>query len=263
MMYRRTRTEMTAAAHEIHECEVEGVKFDFLAAPVEVVVENGRAVGLKAQRMALGEPDESGRRWPEPVKGSDYFTPADTILMAIGQDVDGTALGEAHLSTNKWGHIAIDEATMATDLPGVFAGGDCASGRRHRHRGGGGRPPGRLRHPCVPQRRRPARHRQGDLHREAQAFAIGATAKSSARMAEMPVLEGQARVAAFRTSSHIGRDDNEGAFAEVELGFADDVAQTEAERCLQCVCQAAGCARCRIFAGVRRWRHDLRRQEYV
>ena len=240
MMYRRTRTEMTAAAHEIHECEVEGVKFDFLAAPVEVVVENGRAVGLKAQRMALGEPDESGRRRPEPVKGSDYFTPADTILMAIGQDVDGTALGEAHLSTNKWGHIAIDEATMATDLPGVFAGGDCATGAATVIE-------------AVAAGRRGAYAIHAFLNgadqrgiakaiftEKPRLFAIGATAKSSARMAEMPVLEGQARVAAFRTSSHIGRDDNEGAFAEVELGFADDVAQTEAERCLQCVCQAAG-----------------------
>jgi len=240
MMYRRTKAEMTAAPHEIHECEVEGVIFDFLAAPVEVVIENGRAVGIKAQRMALGAPDESGRRRPEPVPGSEYVVAADTILMAIGQDVVTDVLGEADLATNKWGHIAIDEATMSTNLPGVFAAGDCATGAATVVEAVGAGRRGALAMNAY-LKGADLKAIAKAIHRERpKLFEIGATAKQPARMTEMPVLDGTARVAQFRSSSHVGHDDNDGAFAEVELGLADDVATTEAERCLQCVCQAAG-----------------------
>ena len=239
MMYRRTRAEMTAAPHEIHECEAEGIKFDFLAAPFEIVVEGGRAVGLMAHRMVLGEPGEDGPRRPEPVENSAYVTWADTILMAIGQDVDAGVLNEAHLTTNRWGHIDIDQATMATNLQGVFAGGDCATGAAtvveavaagrkgayaiHAYLGGASR------EEIAAAVARPV----------PKFFDIGATALPSPR-AEMPVLDKQARIAAFRGSLHVGRDGNKGAFAEVELGLDDEAAHREAERCLQCVCQAAG-----------------------
>jgi formate dehydrogenase major subunit len=248
MMYRRTKAEMTAAAHEVHDCEVEGVTFDLLAAPVAVVVENGRAVGLTAQRMALGAPDASGRRRPEPVAGSEYFVPADTILMAIGQDVDAGLLEEADLGINRWGHIAIDEAAMTTSLPGVFSGGDCATGAATVVEAvGAGRKGAFAIHAYL---------NGADARGIAEAIArpvprffdIGATARQPAKMAEMPVLDGAARVAAFRTSCHVGRDDNDGAFAEVELGFSDEVAQREAERCLQCVCQAAGSCKLQAYS---------------
>jgi NADPH-dependent glutamate synthase beta subunit-like oxidoreductase len=240
MMYRRTKAEMTAAAHEVHECEVEGVTFDFLAAPVAVVVENGRAIGLTAQRMVLGAPDASGRRRPEPMEGSEYFTPADTVLMAIGQDVNAPALDVADLGTNRFGHIAIDEATMTTSLPGVFAGGDCATGAATVVEAvAAGRKGAYAIHAYLngADERGIAKAIARPLPRF---FDIGATARQPAKMAEMPVLDGAARVAAFRSSRHVGTDDNDGAFAEVELGLSDDAAQREAERCLQCVCQAAG-----------------------
>ncbi len=240
MMYRRTKAEMTAAAHEVHECEVEGVTFNFLAAPLAVVVENGRAIGLKAQRMVLGEADASGRRKPEPVPDSEYFTPADTILMAIGQDVDAIALSETDLGTNRSGHIVIDEATMATTMRGVFAGGDCATGAATVVEAvAAGRKGAYAIHAYLngADERGIAKAIARPLPKF---FEIGATAKQPAKMAEMPVLEGKARVAAFRSSLHVGHDDNDGAFAEVELGLSDDAAQREAERCLQCVCQAAG-----------------------
>lgn len=240
MMYRRTKAEMTAAAHEIHECEVEGVTFDFLAAPLAVVIENGRAIGLTAQRMALGAPDASGRRRPEPIEGSEYFVPADTILMAIGQDVDAQTLNAGDLGTNRWGHIAIDEATMTTSLRGVFAGGDCATGAATVVEAvAAGRKGAYAIHAYLngADERGIAKAIARPLP---QFFDIGATARQPARMAEMPVLDGNARVAAFRNSSHVGHADNDGAFAEVELGLSDEVALREAERCLQCVCQAAG-----------------------
>lgn len=240
MMYRRTRKEMTAAAHEVHECEVEGVTFDFLAAPVSIVVENGRATGLMAQRMELGEPDASGRRRPVPVKGSDYFTPADTILMAIGQDVDSAALNESHLDINKWGHIVIDETTMMTNVAGVFAGGDCATGAATVVEGvGAGRKGAYAINAWLAGA--DAKGVAAAIWREKpRFFDIGAAAKSPAKLSEMPVMEAEARVSAFRSSGHIGAHDNDGAFAEVELGFDEETALREAGRCLLCRCQAAG-----------------------
>ncbi|CAN1724197.1 NADPH-Fe(3+) oxidoreductase subunit beta [Hyphomicrobium sp. 1Nfss2.1] len=240
MMYRRRKAEMTAAAHEVHECEVEGVTFDFLAAPVAVVTENGCAIGLTAQRMALGAPDASGRRRPEPIEGSEYFVAADTILMAIGQDVDAQTLNAGDLGTNRWGHITIDEATMTTSLRGVFAGGDCATGAATVVEAvAAGRKGAYAIHAYLN-----GADERGIANAIArslpQFFDIGATARQPARMAEMPVLDGTARVAAFRRSSHVSHGDNDGAFAEVELGLSDEVALREAERCLQCVCQAAG-----------------------
>lgn len=240
MMYRRTKKEMTAAAHEVHECEVEGVRFDFLAAPNSVVIENGKAIGIMAQRMQLGEPDSSGRRRPVAVEGSDYFTPADTILMAIGQDVDAHSLNESHLDVNKWGHIVIDEETMMTNVPGMFAGGDCATGAATVVEGVGA---GRKGAYAIN-----AYLKGGDSRAIAAAiwketpkfFDIGAQAKSPARLSQMPVMDGPARVGAFRNSGHIGHVDNDGAFAEVELGFTEEVALAEAGRCLLCICQARG-----------------------
>jgi formate dehydrogenase alpha subunit len=238
MMYRRTRKEMSAAAHEVHDCELEGVKFDFLAAPVSVVVENGRAVGLMAQRMELGEPDQSGRRRPSPVAGSDYFTPADTILLAIGQDVDLQSLNEHVLSPSRWGTISIDERTMTTNLPGVFAGGDCVTGAATVVEAvAAGRQAAFAIHAYLNGADEKAI--AATIAREKpRFFDIGAKAKSSAPMAATPVIEAKSRVDAFLAPA--GRGTESTAFAEVELAFSDDIAQQEAERCLQCRCQAAG-----------------------
>ena len=104
LSYRRSRKEMPASPHEIHDCEVEGVVLDLLSAPVEVKInEEGRAVGLVCQRMQLGEPDASGRRSPQPVPGSDYLIPADTVLLAISQDVDVKSMQITEIGTHQMG----------------------------------------------------------------------------------------------------------------------------------------------------------------
>ena len=241
MMYRRTRKEMSAAAHEIHECDVEGVKLELLTAPVSVKIENGRAVGLISQRMELGEPDESGRRRPVPIPGSEYFTPADSILLAIGQDVDVASLNQGNLGLDKrWGTIEVDEATMMTNLPGVFSGGDCVSGAATVVEGIGA---GRQSAYAINAYLNGANEREIAAaiakHRPAF-FDIGAKAKSAAPMSEMPVLDGKGRIEAFENTKHGGDVDNDTAFAEVEIGFSEEAALREASRCLMCRCQAAG-----------------------
>ena len=241
MMYRRTRKEMTAAAHEIHECDVEGVKLELLTAPVSVTVENGRAVGITSQRMELGEPDDSGRRRPVPIPGSEYFTPADTILMAIGQDVDVASLNEGGLGLHKkWGTIEVDEATLMTNMPGVFSGGDCVTGAATVVEGVGAGRMGAFAIDAWLNGADEAGIAAAIFRERPEFFDIGAKAASAAALHEMPVLDGDGRLDAFANAGHGGDVDNDEAFHEVETGFSEEEALEEAGRCLMCRCQAAG-----------------------
>jgi formate dehydrogenase major subunit len=241
MMYRRSRKEMTAAAHEIHECDVEGIKLELLTAPVSVEVENGRAVGITSRRMELGEPDDSGRRRPVPIPGSEYFTPADTILMAIGQDVDAASLNEGDLGLDKrWGTIEVDESTMMTNLPGVFSGGDCVTGAATVVEGVGAGRLGAFAIDAYLNGADAAGIAAAIFRHKPIFFDIGANAASAAPRNEMPVLDGDGRFKAFKYTKHGGDVDNDEAFKEVEVGFSEEVALEEAGRCLMCRCQAAG-----------------------
>ncbi|MBN2326973.1 MAG: FAD-dependent oxidoreductase [Candidatus Omnitrophica bacterium] len=121
ILYRRTIKEMPAIDHEVHEAEREGIRMEFLAAPVEMLQgENGRATGMKCIRMELGEPDDSGRRRPVPIEGSEFDVEADTIIAAISQEPDFT--GVEHLREGRdW--IKADDHGV-TKEESVFAGGD-------------------------------------------------------------------------------------------------------------------------------------------
>lgn len=121
IIYRRTREEMPAIEEEIVQAEKEGVKIDYLVAPAEVVIEEGRVVALKCIRMELGAPDKSGRRSPVPVKGSEFTVACSSVIVAIGQKPD--LKGEMKELADEWGWIKI-KADMQTKAAGVFAGGD-------------------------------------------------------------------------------------------------------------------------------------------
>ncbi len=130
IFYRRSRKEMTARLEEVHHAEQEGIKFEFLINPVKFIGdENHNVSAVECQRMELGEPDESGRRRPIPVAGSEFITNIDAAVIAIGTNanpiVPSTTPG-MHL--NKWGHIIVDENTGKTTKKGVFAGGDIVTG---------------------------------------------------------------------------------------------------------------------------------------
>ncbi|MCP5075340.1 MAG: FAD-dependent oxidoreductase [Rhodobacteraceae bacterium] len=241
MNYRRTRNEMTAAAHEIHECDVEGINLDLLTAPVSVESKDGEVVGLTSQRMELGEPDESGRRRPVPIEGSEYFTPADTILLAIGQDVDVASLNEGELGLHdRWGTIEVDEQTMMTNLPGVFSGGDCVTGAATVVEGVGAGRMGAFAIDAWLAGADEAGIAATIYRHRPKFFDIGAKAASDEGLSDMPVLDGGGRLAAFSNSKHGGDVDNDAAFDEVETGFSEEDALKEASRCLMCTCQAAG-----------------------
>lgn len=130
LVYRRGRDEMPADKAEIHDAEEEGVIFHFQCNPTRLIVENGRLTGVECVRMALGEPDASGRRRPVPQEGSEFIIPCDMLLPAIGQRIDTACLqaDDRSLDVTRWGTVAADEDTLLTSEEGVFAGGDCVSG---------------------------------------------------------------------------------------------------------------------------------------
>jgi glutamate synthase (NADPH/NADH) small chain len=129
IVYRRTRKEMPARAEESHHAEEEGIQFELLVAPLEIIGNDKKWVtGLKCQRMELGTPDASGRAKPVPVPRSEFVIPCDVIVVAIGTRANPLLTSTCpELKLNKWGNIIVDEHGM-TSLPGVFAGGDIVRG---------------------------------------------------------------------------------------------------------------------------------------
>jgi len=229
--YRRTRDDMPAHPSEIRAAKEEGVKIEFLVSPVRFAVREGRVSGLTMVRMMPGDPDESGRRKPVPVSGSEFFREADTVIVAVGQrtHIEKTALGR-DFSVDGDGRVSVD-ATLSTSQKGVFAAGDAvtgpdtvvgsmAQGRRAAARiveylTGGfpswGASPDESRgvgdHLEVPERT-PRRQRPEMTHRQ-------------------PKLR--------------KRD-----FEEVEMGLTVQQAVTEASRCMQC----SSCCECRLCESV-------------
>jgi len=126
VVYRRSREEMPANKVEVEEAIEEGVKFEFLTNPVKVIG-NGKVEKVELIRMQLGAPDASGRRAPEPILGSNFTIECDNIILAIGQYTDENLLKENGIEVKK-GSAVVDEVTLMTNIPGVFAGGDLVLG---------------------------------------------------------------------------------------------------------------------------------------
>jgi glutamate synthase (NADPH/NADH) small chain len=129
IVYRRTRKEIPAREEEVHHAEQEGIDFEFLVAPVEVVGNERKWVtGLKCVRMKLGEADASGRARPVVIPGTEFTLPCDVVVVAIGSRANPLLTSTCpELKLNKWGNIIVDDSGM-TSLPGVFAGGDIVRG---------------------------------------------------------------------------------------------------------------------------------------
>ncbi len=131
IVYRRTRAEAPARLEELEHAEEEGINFEFLTLPVEYLGdETGHLVGLKCVRQELGEPDERGRPRPVTIPGSEFVVPADLAVLAIGQSpnplIKDTTPG---IQTTRRGTLVVNEETLETSIPGVFAGGDVVTGQ--------------------------------------------------------------------------------------------------------------------------------------
>ncbi len=128
VIYRRTLEDMPADHEEIRAAQEEGVIFHTLCNPTKILTEHGRVVGIEVAEMQQSEPDDSGRRRVSPIPGSEKVLKADHMIAAIGQQVEnGHLIEENGVKLDRWRCVDVDK-TLATSRPGVFAGGDCATG---------------------------------------------------------------------------------------------------------------------------------------
>jgi len=225
LVYRRTRDEMPADETEICDAEEENVEFHFLTTPVRIIAENGKVTGLECIKMELGETDESGRPRPVPVEGSEFVFDCDTIISAIGQQVDLSLLeGMDDIETTSWNTITVDEVTKQTSRPKIFSAGDCETG------------PDALITACAGGRK---------ASRSIDRFINGTpleyddnyyfenlfkSVKILDRNEEIRKVESKPQV----QLNTLPPETRKQGFEEVELGFSDAEAVAEAERCLKC-----------------------------
>lgn len=129
VVYRRSEQELPARLEEVHHAKEEGIIFKMLTSPVKIVGQDGWATGMECVEMELGEPDNSGRRRPIEKKGSNFVIDAKTIIVSIGTSPNPLIKQTTpDIETNKWGCVVVDEKSLMTTKPGVFAGGDIVTG---------------------------------------------------------------------------------------------------------------------------------------
>ncbi len=229
ILYRRTRDEMPALPEEIEEAEDEGIRIDYLVAPTRIVTQNGHVSGLECIRMELGNYDESGRRRPVPIKRSEFMVDVDTLIPAIGYMPDLSSLpSNDGFTAGRGNTLQADPVTLATQVPGVFAGGDLVTGPS-------------MVVEAMAQGYRGAvsvdRYLKGkDLYKDRAYQPVlridipriemeGELTAATALRARMPQLGKKRRV----------RD-----FSEVNRGFTEKEAMREARRCLRCDLERKG-----------------------
>ena len=217
---------MPANSWEIEEAEKEGVKLQLLTAPVEVVVKEGRVSGIRCVKMELGEPDASGRRRPIPIKGSEFVIPADTMIAAVAQAPEISFLDESHgLEITPKGTFAVDPLTLATNRPGVFAGGDAARG------------PGILIQAIADGRRGALsidRYLRGvDLLTPREQIPLPVADLSKEEIDQM-VEEGEVDLTPRTAIPMLPTKERIRDFREVEMVLTEEQAKQEAARCLAC-----------------------------
>ena len=230
LLYRRTRKEMPAHHEEVDGAEQEGVRLEMLAAPVEVIAENGRLRALKCIRMELGEPDRSGRRSPVPIPGSEFEYRCDFVFSAIGQRTEPEAFDRESKETkpgiSRRGTLEVNEATMATNRPGVYAGGDAVSG------------------PAVVIDAIAHGHRAADMIH--QYLTTGAMQVPEPPFTSQREAFGQIPPRVYEAVERIPRHpmperppaERKQDFIAVELGLNQPDMEAEAARCLECGCKA-------------------------
>jgi formate dehydrogenase beta subunit len=225
LLYRRTRKEMPADDVEIHDAEEEEVRFEYLCAPAKIIEQKGKVVGVECIRMELGEPDESGRRRPVPIKGSEFVVDTDILIPAIGQRVDLSFVEEKDaIQATKWSSVAADDETFQTSQPGIFSAGDCVTGPDVLVRAAGN---ARLAAEMIDGYLQGGQVEASDDERlERLMTEIGVYDSEE----NIGILPGRKR----EQLEMVPPDIRKWTFDEVEQGFPTDTAMREAERCLRC-----------------------------
>ncbi|MHC4403447.1 MAG: FAD-dependent oxidoreductase, partial [Planctomycetota bacterium] len=221
IIYRRTQAEMPAFEEEVEAVIEEGIGLEFLAAPTRIVAEGGKLTGVECVRMELGEPDESGRRRPVPIQGSEFVIDLDTLIVAIGEDPDTDSLGKGHgLEVSGRNAAVVSPETLATNVEGVFAGGDIVTGPNTVI---DAMAAGKLAAEMID------RYLQGESVTREYDLVRPAGYESPVELTEEEIEE-----AARPTVPSVPLGERMDGFAEVELGLTEQLAVREARRCLRC-----------------------------
>ncbi len=226
IFYRREKKDMPAVEEEIVAAEEEGIHIHLLTAPTKVASSNGKASGIELIRMQLGEFDRSGRKTPHPTQGSEYLVECDTIIQAIGQRPDTSFLGSNGVKVDRGGAIVADSRTLATDRPGVFAGGDAQTGPQ-----------------TVVEAIAAGQRAASSIKRYLQGRELGPRVeREDMQEFELPAsqvaedIEEKVRI----TIKEIASKKRTGSFQEVVSGYSAREAMEEAARCLRCDAEAGG-----------------------
>jgi heterodisulfide reductase subunit A len=233
IVYRRSREEMPAYPEEIEGALSEGVEIHYLTAPLGIVGTTGKVSGFECIRTELGHPDESGRRRPVPVEGSEFVIECDAVIPAIGQqpDVDW-AVDESGLETTRRNTLVVDPHTMQTAIPGVFSAGDSVSG------------------PATVIEAVASGHKAVEaIHRyingeDLAIYAEELEARESPGQ-EWREIPDDVLVEARAHLPHRDSQESRSDFAEAALGFEEEEARREANRCINCgiCCECMECVR--------------------
>ncbi len=225
LVYRRSKKEMPADPVEIKDAEEEAVNFHYLCNPTRILAPEGRVTGVECIRMELGEPDQSGRRRPVPVPGSEFVIETDILIPAIGQKVNLSFLeAEDGIKLTKWNTIEVDGETYVTSQAGVFASGDCVTGPDVLVRAAGTGKSAAEKIDCY--------LRGGKVEASvAERFrTLFASLKVYDKNEQLGVLGGKKKA----HLPMLAPEERKHTFQEVEEGFKVNVAIDEAERCLRC-----------------------------
>ena len=222
IFYRRSREEMLVTEVEYDEAVAEGIKINFLVSPSRIVNDNWKVAGLQCIHMRLGEPDSSGRRRPITIPGSEIFAEADTVIAAVGQAPDLSFLpSDSALERTLWETLVVEENRLATNISGIFAGGDFISG------------PGMVIEAIAAGRRGAIaidKYLRGDTSRVEMYDLKPSVIEEIVTREEEETWEPQ-----FRPEiAHLPLHERKHSFKEIELGFSEEKARLEAKRCLRC-----------------------------
>ena len=222
IFYRRSREEMPVTEVEYDEAVAEGIGINFLISPTRIASDNWKVTGLHCIRMQLGEMDASGRRRPVPIPGSDFFAEADTVIAAVGQAPDLSFLPpDSALERTRWETLAVDSNTLATNVPGVFAGGDFVTG------------PGMVIDAIAAGRRGALaidKYLKADTSRVEMYDLKTEIIVEAATKVEEETWEAQPRLEV----PTLPTEKRKQSFEEIELSFSEEKAKQEAKRCLRC-----------------------------
>ncbi len=217
VIYRRSFEEMPANEEEIEECREEGIEIHTLATPTRIIGEGGKVKSIECIKMTLGEPDESGRRRPIPLEGSEFIIDVDAVIPAIGQESDWACLGpECACTLSDWGTMNVDPLTLQTGDPDIFAGGDAVTGPR-----------------TVIEAIEAGKQAAISIDRFIMGMDLREGREKEWEAVQDVSTEGYDRIPRTQMP-RLEPGERIGSFDEVQLGFSQEQAVNEAKRCLAC-----------------------------